>query len=62
MWVEIPQSSAHTNVNVTGDSHFMKGQTSGSQTFMSCGPILILSCEYLIHCDTWVMQYHGKAI
>jgi len=35
--------------------------TSGSQTFMSHGPLLRLTGEYLIYRDTWVMQYHSKA-
>jgi len=35
--------------------------TSGSQTFMSRGPLLSLTGEYLIYRDTWVMQYHGIA-
>jgi len=34
---------------------------SGSQTFMSRGPILSSTGEYLIYRDTWVMQSHGKA-
>jgi len=28
---------------------------------MSRGLLLSLSGEYLIHRDTWLMQYHGKA-
>jgi len=34
---------------------------SVSQTFMSRGPLLSLTGEYLIYRDTCVMQYHGKA-
>ena len=43
----------------------VKVQPSGSQTFMSRGPFLSLTGEYLrkrlIYRDTWVMQYHSKA-
>jgi len=34
---------------------------SGSQTFMSRGPFLSLTGEYLIYRDTWVLQYHGES-
>jgi len=53
------------------DSTVLKGDTlvhsaatvypCGSQTFMRRGPLPSLTREYLIHRDTWVMQYHGKA-
>jgi len=39
----------------------VKVQPSGSQMFMSHGPLLSLAGEYLTYRDTWVMQYHGKA-
>jgi len=39
----------------------VKIQPCGSQTFMSRGPLLSLTDEYLIYRDTCVMQYHGKA-
>jgi len=39
----------------------VKVQPSGSQTFMSRGPLLSLTGEYLWYRDIWVMQYHGKA-
>jgi len=39
----------------------VKVQPSCSQTFMSRGPLLNLTSEYLIYRDTWVMQYHDKA-
>jgi len=38
----------------------VKVQPSGSQTLMRRGPLLSLTGEYLIYCDTWVVQYHRK--
>ena len=40
---------------------FTELYNSGSQTFMSRGPLLNLTGKYLIYRDAWVMQCHGKA-